>query len=241
MSLCHRLYCLAVIVWSCLGSSAAEAGVRLDAIQARGTLVCGMASADPGFSVAVEPGVFVGLEADLCRALATVVLGEASRVRFVPLDTVHEFLAQGDIDLVFHRLTWTLSREAPGQLEFGPVYFYEMSPSQTLEPLAPLLRSDDSDFARVVRWSIFALLQAEWEGVDQRRAARTLDMEAWPPAASDLLPGLSPGWARHMVAEVGNYGEIYNRHLGPRSTLPLPRGPNRLHRDGGLFLVPLMR
>jgi|GEM_PF-1647315 len=225
---------LALLFLLCLLLPGAQAGERLDAMRRQGVLVCGVAANDPGFAQRQADGSYQGLEADLCRAVAAAVLGSATQVRFVPLDTVHEFLADPRIDIVFHRLSWTLTREAPGQLEFGPVYFLEAGPQGRLEPLAPLLRSDDGDFARAVRWVVHGLLEAELRGVHRASA-----QASWPAEETGPALGLPPGWAHRMVAQVGNYAEIYERNLGPTAARSLPRGPNRLWRDGGL-LVPLL-
>lgn len=223
----------------CIWAPGVHAGTRLDAIRAQGTLVCGVAPQDPGFALRQPDGSYQGLETDLCRAVAAAVLGSSTQVRFVALDTVHEFLAEPRIDLVFHRLSWALTREAPGQLEFGPVYFLEAGAQNRLEPLAPLLRSDDADFARIVRWVVQALLDAELQGVDQAYAQQAGARGPWPADATGMALGLPPDWARRMVAQVGNYAEIYERNLGAGAQRKLPRGPNRLWRDGGL-LVPLL-
>lgn len=225
---------LALLFFLCLLLPGAQAGERLDAIRRQGSLVCGVSANDPGFALRQPDGSYQGLEADLCRAVAAAVLGSATRVRFVALETVHEFLADPRIDLVFHRLSWTLTREAPGQLEFGPVYFLEAGPQGRLEPLAPLLRSDDSDLARAVRWVVHGLLEAELLGIHRANAEAP-----WPAAEAGMALGLPPDWARRMVAQVGNYAEIYECNLGPTAPHSLPRGPNRLWRDGGL-LVPLL-
>ena len=239
MPLSHTLRAFLLFTALCAGASAGHAGARLDALRQQGQLVCGVAPQDPGFSQRQPDGSYQGLEIDLCRAVAAAVLGASTQVRFVALDTVHEFLAEPRIDLVFHRLSWALTREAPGQLEFGPVYFLEAGAQGRLEPLAPLLRSDDADFARIVRWVVQALLEAEWQSVGRADAARTDTPMPWPADAIGMALGLSPDWARRMVAQVGNYGEIYERNLGPAAARSLPRGPNRLWRDGGL-LVPLL-
>ncbi len=216
-----------------------QAGTRLDKVIERGALVCGVASDDPGFSQRRPDGDFAGLEADLCRALAAAMLGSAQQVQFVSLDSVHEFLADMGVDIVFHRLSWALTREAPGQLEFGPVYFLEAVSGQ-LEMLAPLLHSDDPDFARAVRWSIYALMDAEAQGIMQSTDAAEV-RRRWPMGETGHALGLDPGWAHRMVAQVGNYAEIFARNLGGSNAGALPRGPNRLWRDGGLLLTPLLR
>ena len=218
-----------------------HAGPRMDAIRARGHLVCGVAPEDPGFSRQGADGQFEGFESDLCRAIGAALLGSSEPVRFVPLETVHQFLADPQIDLVFHRLTWTLTREAPGQLEFGPVVLYEAAADGALEPLAPLLRSDDPDFSRVVRWTVYALIEAEQLGLNRANAQALGEGLGWPPEHTGAALGLAPDWARRAVAAVGNHGEIIERHLGAREGMPGDRAPNRLWRDGGLFLAPPVR
>lgn len=239
MPLSHMLRVFLLFGSLCAGASVGHAGTRLDAIRQHGQLVCGVATQDPGFALRLPDGTYQGLEIDLCRAVAAAVLGSSTQVRFAPLDTVHEFLADPRIDLVFHRLSWALTREAPGQLEFGPVYFLEAAASNRLEPLAPLLRSDDGDFSRIVRWAVYALLDAELYAVDRANAEQAGVRGQWPAGETGLALDLPPDWANRMVAQVGNYAEIYARNLGVNSKRPLPRGPNRLWRDGGL-MVPLL-
>ncbi len=238
MPLRRVLRIVAVFGALCLWVWGAQAEGRLDAIRARGHLVCGVAYEDPGFALRQPDGHFEGLEIDLCRALAAAVLGSADKVRFMALDTVHEFLAEPRMDLVFHRLSWALTREAPGQLAFGPVYFFEAGTQNRLEPLAPLLRSGDEGLARTVRWVVQALLEAELLGINSTRA-RQMPATPWPGAETGMALDLPADWALRMVAQVGNYAEIYDRHLGPKGARALPRGPNRLWRDGGL-MVPLL-
>jgi general L-amino acid transport system substrate-binding protein len=153
---------------------------------------------------------------------------------------VHEYLADTGIDVVFHRLSWTLTREAPGQLEFGPVYFFE-SNGGALEPLAPMLRSDDVDFSRIVRWVVYALVDAEMHGVSSANATDVDVLRRWPSAETAGALGLDAGWANRMVKQIGNYQQIFDRNLGLQSATQMERGPNRLWRDGGLLLTPLLR
>ena len=240
MPLSHTLRSFLLAIAIAFLTTGAQAGARMEKILARGVLVCGVAADDPGFSQRSADGVFTGLEADMCRALAVAVLGSAQQLRFVPLETVHDFLADVSVDIVFHRLSWAVTREAPGQLEFGPVYFFE-AVNESLEMLAPLLRSDDLDFSRVVRWSIYALIAAEEHGVNQRNVGQTEVRNRWLLGEAGQALGLHPDWAYRMVSQVGNYGEIFERNLGPGKAQTLPRGPNRLWRDGGLLLSPLLK
>ena len=117
------------------------------------------------------------------------------------------------------------------------------------EPLAPAIRPGDEQWASVIRWVLFALIEAEERGIT-RENVRSLQKESADPdlrwflnscgeRAKDL--GLNPDWAADVIAAVGNYGEIYDRNLGSGSPLKLDRGLNRLWKDGGLFYAPLFQ
>jgi hypothetical protein len=241
MPLSHMLRAL-VLVFSFGGLlPCAQAGERMDKIRGRGYLVCGVAPHDPGFSQRNADGSFQGFEIDLCRALAAALLGSDQQVRLQPLNTVHDYLVDADIDIVFHRLSWALTREAPGQLEFGPVYFFETAPDTNLEPLAPMLRSDDGEFSRAVRWAVYALVDAEMHGIHSANAQQIGVQKSWPPGDAGMSLGLDADWANRMVAKMGNYGEIFERNLGRASAFQQARGPNRLWRDGGLLITPLLK
>jgi hypothetical protein len=231
-----HIVCIALFLLS--GPEVGRAGTRLEQIQTRGTLLCGVASNDPGFSVAKPDGTYSGLEVDMCRAIASAIFGSAHYARFQSVETVHDFLEDPHIDIVFHRLTWTLTREAPGQLEFGPVYFHERNRSGRLEPVAPLLRDESKEFSRIVRWTIFALIDAEDKGLGSTNVDQKASRMNWAPPSTGEALGLDAGWARNLVKEVGNYGEIVKRHRHSTPTLQRPRGPNRTVRSGGLLWAP---
>lgn len=116
----------------------------------------------------------------------------------------------------------------------------------TKEPLAPAVRSGDEQWANVVRWSFWAMVTAEELGLTsanvREQAASSTDPNVRRLAgkAGDLgrMLGLDPAWALNVVAQVGNYGESFQRNLGP---LGVDRGYNRLWRDGGLMFAPPLR
>jgi general L-amino acid transport system substrate-binding protein len=99
----------------------------LDAVKARGLLVCGISTGAPGFSLADSKGVIQGIDADGCRAVAAVALGDATKVRFVPTTTTARFTAlqSGEIDLLIRSTTWTLGREANLGLLFADINYYD--------------------------------------------------------------------------------------------------------------------
>jgi general L-amino acid transport system substrate-binding protein len=96
-------------------------------IRARGQLTCGVTPNTIGFATPDSRGVFRGLDADYCRAVAAAMLGDAERVRFVPLSAQQRFAAlqSGEVDLLVRATTWTLSREAGLGLVFAGVNFYD--------------------------------------------------------------------------------------------------------------------
>ena len=95
----------------CLAAAASGAradstgSATIDAIKARGQLVCGIAGNVPGFSLPDSQGVMRGLDADSCRTVAAAILGDANKVKFVPLTTTNRFTAlqSGEVDLLVAR------------------------------------------------------------------------------------------------------------------------------------------
>ena len=116
--------------------------------------------------------------------------------------------------------------------------------SLSKEPLAPVVRQGDDEWADIMRWTIYALIEAEELGitkdnVDQMaaeskdpRVQRFLGVE---PGLGKAL-GLDEKWAANIIRKVGNYGEIYDRNLGSGSLMKMTRGDNDLWtRDGLLY------
>lgn len=117
------------------------------------------------------------------------------------------------------------------------------------QPIAPMVANRDRDWLAVVRWTMFALILAEEKGVtaanaDFRRRTAT-DGEVrrllnGVPEASARL-GLRPDWGFQVISQLGNYGEIFDRHLGTGSPYHLPRGLNRPGGLGGALQSPPMQ
>ena len=99
----------------------------LDAVRARGTLICGVDGNTAGFSLPDSQGVYRGLDVDGCRAVAAAVLGDATKVKYVPLTTTNRFTAlqSAEIDVLIRETTWTLGREASLGAEFAGINFYD--------------------------------------------------------------------------------------------------------------------
>ncbi len=119
---------LAIGLAAATGAHAQGSGsATLDAIRARGQLVCGVSTGVAGFSLADSQGVIKGIDADDCRAVAAAVLGDANKVRFSPTTTINRFTAlqSGEIDVLIRETTWTLGREGSLGLEFADVNYYD--------------------------------------------------------------------------------------------------------------------
>jgi general L-amino acid transport system substrate-binding protein len=333
-----RFAWIAALAFAALVGRDAQAGPTLESIRARGHLSCGVSADAPGLSRLAATGRYDGFEADLCRAVAAAIFGDAETARFRPLATKRQFLADPEIDLVFRGLTWTFARETDGSgVRFGPVVLYDGQaflvgkrlgvahldqlrgrrvcveggnhfqarlqrtdrerglalvavPFDSLaaaeaafftgacdaltadatelaaaliarpasadayvilperiskEPLAPLMRRGDEEFFDIVRWTTFALIEAEELGITSANAARASDSDdrrirAFVTAESKRL-GLRPGWTKAVIRSVGNYGEVYDRALGGRGPARLARGLNALWTRGGLLYAPPFR
>jgi general L-amino acid transport system substrate-binding protein len=116
----------------------------------------------------------------------------------------------------------------------------------TKEPLTPAVRAGDEIWANVVRWSFWAMVTAEELGVtsaniqDQAATSTDPNVQRLTGKSGNLgkMLGLDPAWAFNVVAQVGNYGESFQRNLAP---LGVERGYNRSWRDGGLIFAPPLR
>ena len=320
----------------------AQAGKTLDAVKARGQVVCGVNTSGPGFSNADSQGRWTGLDVDFCKAVAAAVLSDANKVKFVPLNSQQRFssLQAGEIDVLSRNSTWTLTRDAslgvvftginyfdgqgfmvPKKLKidsakkmngatvcvqagttseknvadyFGAngmkyksvvfdtaeaitsaffagrcqVYTTDMSdlagartkapkPDDYVilpqviskEPLGPSVRRGDDEWFQIVRWTLFAMIEAEENGLtqanvdEQKTANKDPGVQRLLGVSEDTgkLLGLDAEWAYRIVKQVGNYGESFERNLGPKTPVALPRGVNNLWTKGGLMYAPPIR
>jgi general L-amino acid transport system substrate-binding protein len=113
------------------------------------------------------------------------------------------------------------------------------------EPLGPAIKRGDEEWLTLLRWILFAIIEAEEQGVTSksvRAKLQTKDPEMTKfldaSGAFAKLLGVSPGWVPRIIESVGNYGEMFERNLGEGSALKLERGPNRLWTQGGLMYSP---
>jgi general L-amino acid transport system substrate-binding protein len=321
----------------------ALAGKTLDAIKARGQLVCGVNTGLAGFSQADSAGNWSGLDVDFCKAIAASILGDASKVKWVPLVAQQRFAAlqSGEVDILSRNTTWTLTRDASLGLNFTGVTYYDgqgfmvpvknkmksakqlkgatvcvqsgttteknltdyskanglnikpvvfekleatnaayfsgrcqayttdasglasirnkeaKNPAEHVilpeliskEPLGPAVRRGDDEFFAIAKWVVFGLIEAEEYGVTQSNVD-TMAKDSKDPVVGRLLGttedtgkllGLDKDWLVRAIKATGNYGEIFERNVGPKSPLALPRGSNNLWSKGGLIYAPPVR
>ena len=116
------------------------------------------------------------------------------------------------------------------------------------EPLGPSVRRGDDEFFAIVKWVVYALIEAEEYGitqanVDQMKSSADPVVQRILGTSEDTgkLLGLDKEWAYRAIKAVGNYGEMFERNVGPKSTLKLPRGLNNQWNKGGLMYAPPVR
>ena len=323
-------------------SGFAQAGSTLDAVQKKGFVQCGISDGLPGFSYADAKGNYLGLDVDVCRAVAAAVFGDASKIKFSPLTAKERFTAlqSGEVDILSRNSTWTSSRDAAMGISFTGVTYYDgqgflvnkklgvtsakeldgatvciqagtttelnlsdyfranglkytpitydtsdesaksveagrcdvltsdqsqlyaqriklAAPNDYVvlpeviskEPLGPAVRQGDDEWFKIVRWTLFAMLNAEELGVDSQNVVETAKTTKNPDIArllgsegefgKDLK--LPKDWAVQIIKQVGNYAETFNRNVGAGSELKIDRGLNALWNKGGVQYAPPVR
>ena len=118
---------------------------------------------------------------------------------------------------------------------------FEILPERfSKEPLGPMVRQGDENWLGIVRWTLFALMEAEEYGINQKNVDEMLQSKnpnvlrilgVTPGAGKNM--GLDEKWAYHAIKAVGNYGELFERNVGKGSKLGLERGVNALWNQGG--------
>jgi general L-amino acid transport system substrate-binding protein len=116
------------------------------------------------------------------------------------------------------------------------------------EPLGPAVKQGDSQWLEIVKWSHFAMLNAEELGITSKNIDEALKSQK--PDVKRLVGnegtygeqiGLTKDWAVRIIRQVGNYAESYNRNVGTGSKLGIPRGLNHLWNEGGIQYAPPIR
>jgi len=116
------------------------------------------------------------------------------------------------------------------------------------EPLGPLVRQGDQEWEDVVRWTLFAMINAEEmgitsENVDEMLSSKSKEVKRLLGEEGYMGPmlGLGMKFGYNIIKQVGNYGESFDKHIGPGTPLNLERGLNNLWNNGGILYVPPFR
>jgi general L-amino acid transport system substrate-binding protein len=194
-----------------------------------------------GATICVQSGTTTELNlTDQMRALGV----DFKPVVFADIDPTYAAYEQGRCDAV----TSDKSQLAARRSVFKTPADHEiMDVTMSKEPLGPVVPLGDNQWFNVVKWVVYAVLQAEESGVTSKNVDEMT--KSADPVIKRLLTdeglakglGLSADWVVKVIKAVGNYGEIYDRSLGPNTPLNIPRGPNKQWTEGGLLYAPPYR
>ena len=163
-------------------------------------------------------------------------------VKFAKLDDVVKAYDSGACDV----LTADASRLYALRLKLAKPDDHVVLPDViSKEPLAPVVRHRDDQWLLIVKWTLYAMVNAEELGVTSQNIGEALNSRK--PDVMRLVGnqgnygvelGLSKDWAARIIRHVGNYGEVYERNVGVGSSLGIPRGLNQLWSAGGILYAP---
>lgn len=121
-----KLAVVATVAAFAISAGVAQASTKEDILK-RGAFQCGVSTGLPGFSIADENGVWAGIDVDVCKAIAAATLGDATKIKYVPLNAKERFTAlqSGEIDALVRGTTWTLTRDSSLGLNFAGVNYYD--------------------------------------------------------------------------------------------------------------------
>ena len=117
-----------------------------------------------------------------------------------------------------------------------------------LQPLGPVVRHGDNNWGDIVMWTVNCTIEAEQLGITSANVDEFLGSD--DPYVLNVLGvegdlgqamGLNNDWCYQVIKQVGNYGEIYDKNLGPDTRFNVPRGLNTLYTEGGLLYSPPFR
>jgi general L-amino acid transport system substrate-binding protein len=195
-----------------------------------------------GATICVQTGTTTELNlTDQMRAAGV----DFKPVVFQDIDPTYAAYEQGRCDAVTSDKSQLASRRTAFK---NPDDHEIMDVTMSKEPLGPAVPLGDDQWFNVVKWVVYNTFQAEESGVTSKNVDDML--KSTDPVIRRLLGvegdlakglGLSNDWMVKVLKAVGNYGEIYERNLGPSTPLNIPRGPNKPWTQGGLIYAPPYR
>ncbi|HEX6385150.1 MAG TPA: amino acid ABC transporter substrate-binding protein [Anaerolineae bacterium] len=195
-----------------------------------------------GGTVCVQAGTTTERNlADVFRALDI----DFEPVVFPDADTTREAYDSGQCDGFTTDKSGLVSQQI---LMANPEEHVILDVTMSKEPLGPVVRHGDDNWFDIVKWTVNCTFQAEELGITSENVDDALGSD--DPVVQNLLGevgdlgqmmGLDNDFCYQVISQVGNYGEIYNRNLGPDTPFDLPRGLNALYTEGGLIYSPPFR
>jgi len=195
-----------------------------------------------GATVCVQTGTTTELNlTDQMRAAGV----DFKPVVFQDIDPTYTAYEQGRCDAVTSDKSQLAARRSVFQ---KPEEHEIMDVTMSKEPLGPAVPLGDDAWFNVVKWLVYATFEAEEQGITSKNVDEKL--KSTDPVVRRLLGvegdlakglGLSSDWVVKVLKAVGNYGEIYDRNLGPSTKLNIPRGLNRPWTQGGILYAPPYR
>jgi len=192
-----------------------------------------------GASVCVQPGTTTELNlSDYFRSQKM----EYKPVVITELSQVEQAFFSGRCDVYTTDIS---GLAATRQKADNPDDYVILPDAVSKEPLGPMLRRGDWEFFSIVKWTLFGLIEAEEQGITQANLDEMMKSEL--PQTQRLLGtkgdvgkglGIDNEWMARVIKAVGNYGEMYERNIGP---IGVPRGLNAQWKDGGLMYAPPVR
>jgi general L-amino acid transport system substrate-binding protein len=169
---------------------------------------------------------------------------------FPEIDPTYAAYEEGRCDAVTSDRSQLVARRTAFENPDDHVILEEVMSKEPLGPVAPL---GDDQWFNIVKWTVYATIEAEELGITQDNVADMAETSENPvvlrllgqtvpdadPFESGL--GLESEWVIDVISAVGNYGEIYDRNLGPGTPFELERGLNALWTDDGLLYAPPYR
>jgi len=195
-----------------------------------------------GATICVQSGTTTELNlTDQMRALGV----EFSPLVFADIDATYAAYEEGRCDAVTSDRSQLVSRRTAFANPDDNVILDVVMSKEPLGPVAPL---GDDPWFNVVKWVVYATIEAEEQDITTANVAE--QASSTNPVVRRLLGvegdlavglGLENDWVVDVITAVGNYGEIYDRNLGPGTDFDLDRGPNQLWTEGGLLYAPPYR
>jgi general L-amino acid transport system substrate-binding protein len=196
-----------------------------------------------GASICVQTGTTTELNlSDRMRELGV----DFEQIAFPEIDPTYEAYEGGNCDAITSDRSQLVARRTAFENPDDHVILEEV---MSKEPLGPVVPLGDDQWFNVVKWTVFATIEAEELGITQDNVEDEAATSENPVvrrllgAEEDLgtALGLENDWVVGVISAVGNYGEIYDRNLGPGTIIDLERGLNSLWTEGGLLYAPPYR